>query len=232
MTKGTMKTTSYLLITLLALVMSACNIINPDESLPAYIHIDEFEFESTQGFGSASENITEIWAYSNDQLLGAYDLPADIPVIDLGTTNILLRAGIKNNGISATRIQYPFYTDYRQDVSLEAFETDTIRPYFTYKEISPMAFADDFDSGTLFVMEASSQGEFVVTNDTENVFEGNGSGKGGRHLSHQEFRPKHLVSRFLSNLLGDGLQEQQHLRRGSLFLPQQWRRRQALGAHH
>ena len=40
MTKGTMKTTSYLLITLLALLMSACNIINPDESLPGYIHID------------------------------------------------------------------------------------------------------------------------------------------------------------------------------------------------
>lgn len=190
MTKGTMKTTSYLLITLLALLMSACNIINPDESLPGYIHIDEFEFESAQGFGSASENITEIWAYSNDQLLGAYDLPADIPVIDLGTTNILLRAGIKNNGISATRIQYPFYTDYRQDVSLEAFETDTIRPYFTYKEISPMAFADDFDSGTLFVMEASSQGEFEVTNDTENVFEGNGSGRGVIDEGEDIFRIK------------------------------------------
>lgn len=190
MTKGNMKTTSYLVFALALILLNACNIINPDESLPGYVHIDEFEFESAQGFGSASEKITEIWAYSNDQLLGVYDLPADIPVIDLGTTNMLFRAGIRNNGISATRIQYPFYTDYRLDVDIEAFRTDTIRPYFTYKDIPPPAFADDFDSGTLFVAEASSQADFNVTNDPELVFEGNGSGVAEITEDQQIFRMK------------------------------------------
>ncbi|NQX90742.1 MAG: hypothetical protein HRT74_01110 [Flavobacteriales bacterium] len=173
-----MKTTLRLTLVLLVLISGSCNVINPAEEVPTLVHIPAFTFESVSGFGSDSENITEVWVYANDQYLGAYSVPADVPVVGEGVRTMTFRAGIRNNGISATRIPYPFYTDVDISLLLEPMKRDTITPAFTYRDDLPdPALLDDFDGGTIFNEASDSQASFLTTQDDNEVFEGSGSGK-------------------------------------------------------
>lgn len=175
-----MKTFSTLITILVVCFLSSCNWINPDEESPAFIYIDEFTFSS--GHGTDSHKITEIWVFAEGKMLGAYDLPAHVPVLHSGAVDMEFRAGIKNNGISATRIMYPFYEPFSVTVDLEELETDTIAPHFTYQEDLFYNLEENFEivAGTLFETTSNSEYEWAVVTDDEDpddVFEGDRSAK-------------------------------------------------------
>lgn len=154
----------------------ACEVINPSEEEPAYIHIDSFDFETTTTEGSDSENITEVWVIANGKNVGIYDLPADVPILEKGDVDIRISAGIKNNGISSTRIIYPFYLPYELTVNLQPFETDTITPSFSYIDGLNFTLESFEDPGIKFNQNSQSDTNMVIVEETELVFEGSGSG--------------------------------------------------------
>lgn len=143
--------------------------INPDEEIPAYIHIKELEF---QGIQTNSHNISEVWVFDQGTMLGAYDLPADIPVLEEGPNELTFRAGIKNNGVSTNRIMYPFYTTYKETLNQEKFKTDTVVPYFEIKDevVIPLEFATTFEVGANYEETSSSLAEMDII-DNEESFE-------------------------------------------------------------
>jgi len=72
---------------LLATLGWGCNLINPTETLPSYIIIDEFSFTTNYSTEfSDSEKITEMWVFANDQVIGSFDLPAEVPILLEGMT--------------------------------------------------------------------------------------------------------------------------------------------------
>jgi hypothetical protein len=178
------------LYTLLVIVfcgtLFSCEVINPTEEEPAYIHIESFEFETSAAEGSDSENITEVWVFANGKNVGAYDLPADVPILEKGNTEIEIAAGIKNNGQSITRIIYPFYQTYEVTVDLQPFETDTLVPEFSYIEGLDFFHEDFEDPGIMFDADDLSDTNMVITNEDDLVFEGSGSGK--VNLTEEMFR--------------------------------------------
>lgn len=141
------------------------------------MYIPSFTFQANLNQGTSSEAITEVWVYANDQSLGVYDLPAKIPILELGTSPIRIFAGIKNNGISNTRIRYPFYAPFDTTLTISAFQIDTIIPAFTYYNQAVIS-EKGFESGNFLVQTGTNNGSFSVTNQTEQVFEGNRSGWG------------------------------------------------------
>lgn len=90
---------------------SSCDKFDSDQTIPAYIQIDTIVLVGNPALieGSLSNNITDAWVYINDQLLGTYEMPVIFPVLDEGKVKVTIRAGIKLNGIAATRSPYPFY---------------------------------------------------------------------------------------------------------------------------
>jgi hypothetical protein len=156
-------------------LFGSCNLINPEEPLPSYIHIDEFSFVTVPGEGTDSQKITEVWVYSNGEMLGAFDLPADIPILDEGATQIKIFAGIKNNGISSSRIRYPFYTTFDTTLQCSPGNEFLIKPRFFYRDdISIEEY--NFESGqNPFVSTISSDVELELIQNDPNVFEGGGS---------------------------------------------------------
>ena len=71
---------------------------------PAYIKINDIELNN-----SSTDKITDAWVYIENQLQGVYELPAKFPVLETGVKEIRIKAGIKNNGISSSRIFFiPF----------------------------------------------------------------------------------------------------------------------------
>ncbi|MFT4680083.1 MAG: hypothetical protein ACI84C_001378 [Flavobacteriales bacterium] len=176
-----MKTLSTLLIALAIFGMSSCKWIDPDEMTPGYIHIDELSFTAQSGQVTSSHKITEVWVFADGKMLGAYDLPATIPVLYEGNTPFEFRAGIKNNGIASSRIMYPFYAPYTEVLNVQALKTDTVRPEFVYRETVAISLKEDFESqaGTQFEVTSSSQFTWDVVTGEEggDVFEGDFSAK-------------------------------------------------------
>src|SRR5947208_2212519 len=90
-----------------------CNVINPHEPTPTYVHIDSFHFVANPTYvgTTISHKITTVWAYYNNNPIGEFDLPCTIPVVTNGETGTLeLAPGILINGLNSSLTAYPFYT--------------------------------------------------------------------------------------------------------------------------
>ena len=144
---------------------------------PSYLIIPKHLFQVAQGQGTGSENITEVWVYLDEKPLGVFSTPAEIPVIHEGNANIKIFAGIKNNGISDTRIRYPFLMAYDTTLSFTAGSSDTVVPTFQYDNACDIEELG-FESGNFLVELAGNGGVFSATTDPNLVFEGNRSGMG------------------------------------------------------
>jgi hypothetical protein len=121
--------------------------------IPSYIHIPAINVATDYATqGSATSNISDAWVYINDQLLGVYTLPATFPVQNTGPTDITIVAGIKLNGIAATRAAYPLYNDtVVRQVDLEETKTDTIQATVRYFSSVVFPLKEDFETGNSFI---------------------------------------------------------------------------------
>ena len=99
---------SVLIVLLLA--TTSCYKFEGDQTVPSYLSIDSVFINSYYpNQGSKSHKITDVWIYINDNIVGAFELPALFPVLSQGLNELEIRPGIKLNGISSTRVSYPFY---------------------------------------------------------------------------------------------------------------------------
>jgi hypothetical protein len=171
-----MKKMRYIVLLLIPVLFWQCN---REEQIPAYIHIPAFNFftDSTVQQGSASHKITDAWITVGGNFLGAYELPATIPVLATGNQQVLIRAGVKENGISATRLPYPFYTTFEKTLDLRAGIIDTVKPDITYdKAKTHFDWIEDFETGFLGLTPTfNNSAKFAITTKPDSVFEGTGS---------------------------------------------------------
>lgn len=170
---------SKLLYTGIALMMlfSSCDIINPEEDIPAYVAVNNVEFNTNiLTEGSSSNRITEVWMSVNGNFLGAYTLPSPaIPILEAGETELAFQAGIKDNGINATPEIYPFYTIYTTTVNLDTATTREIQPVFEYREDTKFAFIEDFQDGSQIFKDIVLGREEQIRLVSEGSFEGGSS---------------------------------------------------------
>lgn len=105
---------------LLIIVMASCDKFSGDQTVPAYISIDSIalKINDLAKEGSASNAITDAWVYLDGESVGTFQLPARFPVLKEGKHTIMIKPGIKKDGIAATRIVYDFYSPLQQTVSL------------------------------------------------------------------------------------------------------------------
>lgn len=161
-----------------SVLINSCELYNPSEPVPSYIHIDKFTLTIQPDEGTNSHKITDAWVYVDDQLIGCFELPVTFPVMYEGTHEVKVRAGIKINGIAATRAPYPFYTTYSTSVNLSKGNKITINPNVKYLADTHFDFMENFENvGTLLTNSPSGTDTSLqqLSNDL-NVFEGSGSG--------------------------------------------------------
>jgi hypothetical protein len=181
----------------LCILISSCNLINPAEPTPAFIHIDAITLITDPTVqGSNSSRITDAWVYIDNQLQGCYELPATFPVLAEGTHTVMIKAGIKVNGISATRAPYPFYEEYDEVVSLTKGSTLTLKPVVKYVSnidwTSAEIWKEDFEgSGMKIDSLATSKVKMTHYSSTSSndplVFEGIKSGVAYVDIAHPLF---------------------------------------------
>ena len=103
------------------------------QEIPSYLSVSEINLVTNSNQGSNTHKITDIWLYVNDQFAGAYELPSTIPLLHKDTNNIKIFAGIKDNGISSTRVRYHFYKSFEKNVFLVEDSIVNIQPSFRYR---------------------------------------------------------------------------------------------------
>jgi len=144
-------------IALLLLSIFSCNKFEGDQTVPAYIKIDTIRL-STEYFsqGSNTHKITDAWVYVNDQLIGAFELPVTVPILARGKQKLEIRPGIKLNGISGTRVPYPFYKPYTvQDFNFIQDSIIKINPVTSYYNTTGFAWMEDFEGASISLAKTS-----------------------------------------------------------------------------
>lgn len=181
--------TAWLYIILFSLLgVSSCDVINPEEAVPTILNIDAIDIESDYDeVGSASHNISDVWVFADGASVGVFELPASIPILSEGPTDLIFRAGIKDNGISDTRTIYPFYTsdittmnlipgeELDRDILLTYNNETDIRMQLDFEETLGMESKDGItvigygtSGDEVFEGERSLK---IVTNATKNSFQ-------------------------------------------------------------
>lgn len=173
--------TSLILFILFALLQEACSTFDKEEAIPAYIRITGIDLKtpSDNSQGSSSSNITDAWVYIDDNLQGVYPMPTRFPVLLSGNVKLSIRSGIVQNGIDATRIDYPFYNAWDTSVTLKEKEILSLKPRINgYKSGTVFHLNEDFEGlGLNFEKTSSSVNDIYKSSNPSIVFEGNNCGK-------------------------------------------------------
>lgn len=174
-----------LIVVLISVLGAGCNIINPPEKLPTYIHIDSFQVKSSDPGEIITQRISGAWVYFNNQLVGVYDIPGDIPVIADKPGQILINAGINYSGLKTYMSIYPFYT--QDSFTLEPAEGKKINftPTVYYRSTAKIRYKEDFEVGNTFIptnSDLTDDTSLMRTNDPAKTFGGKG-GSGYIYLS-------------------------------------------------
>lgn len=112
-----MKCLRYFFLIGIVLVLFSCKKFSGSQEIPAYLRIEPWTLTTNyEHEGAATEAITDAWLYVNGNFQGCYELKNHddgvyvmVPILAKGEKTLHLYPGVKLNGISSTRIQYPFY---------------------------------------------------------------------------------------------------------------------------
>lgn len=179
-------------------LFTSCELINPDEKIPGYIYIDTAILQTYYPTeGSNSHKITDIWVNVDGNFQGIYELPAKFPILETGKHTYTFRAGVKNNGISASRAYYPFYKFYNLDTTLNENQKMILKPKFQYdEEKTVFELIEDFEDP--FLTFENMQDTFAEFNrSTVDAFERDYSGLIVLDSLHSTFQYKTIDSLFL-----------------------------------
>jgi len=136
-----MKQIVYSLVVTL-LTLTSCT----EDITTSWLKIDSINLTTnTTTEGENSHNITDAWVFMDNQPLGVWEIPCEIPVLAEGKHSFTVYPGIKSNGINASRVQYPFYKSDEFDLTLVEGETVSYTPTVSYKSNKIITGREDFE---------------------------------------------------------------------------------------
>lgn len=167
----------FMFFSFLLVELTSCNLINPDEEIPAYIEVKGIKTTSNYSTqGSASGNIKDVWVFADGAYLGTYELPAKFPVLLSGKQKISFAAGIEANGIASTNEFYPLYRFFETDVNLIPGQVSTMDTITVeYFPALQYAWFEDFEkdtSGGGISLDTTGISLANILPDSVDVFEG------------------------------------------------------------
>jgi hypothetical protein len=140
-----------------------------EDITPSYLEIPAISLQTDEATeGANSHGIVDAWVYMDNKSLGVFELPARIPIMDEGSHEFIIYAGVKNNGISATRIKYPMYDRFDTTLTLIKNQTVIINPTVHYKTNIQFEMIEDFeDTGIEFSADIISDTPMVFIDKTD-----------------------------------------------------------------
>jgi len=136
---------------------------------PSFIKIDTVIVDSTDfdRYGSIRHKINFAFVYIDDNLQGAYQLPAKFPVIGEGPKKITIYAGVAEFGNGSVITRYMFYNSYTVNDTLVLMDTLVLNPHVQYDTLTTVVFnVQDFDTHPGdFILSSGSSGDYQASFD-------------------------------------------------------------------
>ncbi len=161
----------FIFLLFVVAVVQSCNIINPKEQVPTYIHIDSFQFA-----GKGSHEITSVVVYYNNNPVGSFDLPVTFPVMATGSGKLLCTPAVNSNGQNDRTVQYPFYLQDTFTFSAKPGEIVNHNPITSYVPSTQFQTISDFEYGQINISKSGGNIPMTDVSDPSLVFDGNGTG--------------------------------------------------------
>lgn len=152
-------------------LMSRCKMIDPKEKVPTYVHIDSFQFET-----SDLHDIRYAWVYYNNNPIGAFDLPATVPVMASGSGEIKVLPGIPINGRGERPVAYPFYKGYTTVLNEAPGQIVNIAPSTRYFDSTKFLVISEFEAGISKFAKVAGSTTIISSSDPAIIFQGTGTG--------------------------------------------------------
>jgi hypothetical protein len=132
-------------------LFTSCEKFKGDQEIPSYLKIDSISFQTDYATqGTASHAIYDAWVYVDGELIGAFPLPAKFPVLKQGLHTVKILAGVKKDGIAATRVSYSFYKPIERQINLKPDSDTLIRDIITsYDPKTDFMWQEDFEAATI-----------------------------------------------------------------------------------
>jgi hypothetical protein len=172
-----------------------------EEDIPSYISVDSINLSAELKEGTASHKITDSWVYVNKKLIGAFEMPASFPVLDAGSSTVVITPGVRMNGVANTRIPYPFYNDITTTVNLQREQVTALgKLNVTYNSKTVFAWVEDFENSS-FSLDTTQRSNVkaIRTNDVTKVF--NYPGESSHYSAIAEFTGDSTVFECVSHSL-------------------------------
>ena len=172
-----MRLLSSILIFFGFLIITSCEMINPEEQVPTYLHIDSFNFQKTPNTGTASQNITSVWVYFEGERVGVFDLPATVPILADAVGKVSVLPGVTYSGIKDILTPYVFFLSDTMTLTPAPGQIVSWTPTTQYMEEEYLnIFNVDFEAGGNPFTQFDGDTSLQVVTDPNLVFEGNASG--------------------------------------------------------
>ena len=156
----------YFLCALIILFTTGCVKNNP---APVWLEVHEWTLEENPDYvmpqGELTHNFTQAWVYVNNKIIGVFEVPFKIPVLEFGNSEIKIYPAIKNNGISDTKKIYPFVEPFVLNSELTSGETIVIDPTTRYYANTKFYIEDFEDAAIKFQPNINSATEIAAGND-------------------------------------------------------------------
>lgn len=161
-------------LVIIAFLINGCA---KDVDAPSWLKIEPWQLNSNPNAdyiqGEMTHAITEAWVNMDGKVLGIFELPVKIPVIGEGEHNFILVPGVIQNGISSTKVQYPFLKQYATTMTISTTDTATMYPETMYHD-AVQFWIEDFENAAVKIeTDPTSNATLEVGNDSEHLEWGN-----------------------------------------------------------
>lgn len=174
-----MKILAILCLFICTFIVSSCD---KPEPTPSFIKINSIELTDTatgKVLDTLLSKVPDVWVSVDGLLLGVFELPAEIPVLNTGKSEFQVQGGIKVNGITATRDFYRFFDTYDTTLTITSDKEYTLTPSISYTTRSNLQLSETFEDPSLTL--DSAQGSIATikrTDDPDKIFPDEGSWSG------------------------------------------------------
>lgn len=153
---------------LLLLLLAACK---KDGGTPAYVRITSPKVITATGHDTITSKITDLWVYVDDAPAGVWEVGSKVPLLGSGNSNVKLIAGIRRNGVTDDRIQYPFYATWSKQIDLVPEGTLELHPVLSYYP-DLTYWIEDFSGGGVALDTIDCTAPLVRYNPTDSAYGG------------------------------------------------------------
>ena len=174
--------------TILFLVIVAfsfgCNLNDNFSEEPMFLQINSIDLITGPEQGEDTHAILDVWVFVDGFNVGVFqvlpDRPARVPIIsDNPTFTVDFFGGIRNNGISQTPKQYPFFERVQTEIDFLPNEVVEMDLEFQYKDDIVFPILEDFEFGQIYSedIDVDQDNSIIITEEPEDVVFGTRAAK-------------------------------------------------------